>query len=359
VTVLGAYTKSPVLLVGNFLSAAGGSRGVCEELATRLPAVGWAVLTTSSKQGRLHRVLDMAAMVLTHRHHYHIAQVDVYSGPAFVWAEVVCLLLRRLGKQYILAMRGGNLPRFAHRWPGRVRRLLASAAVVTVPSTYLLEQMRDYRRDLHLLPNPLDLSVYTFQTRSKPEPSLVWLRAFHEVYNPSMAPKVVALLAQDFPETHLTMVGPDKGDGSLQRLWAAASQLGVERRISTPGGVSKGEVPTWLERGDIFLNTTNVDNTPVSVMEAMACGLCVVSTNVDGIPYLLEHEQNALLVPPNNPEEMAAAVRRILTEPSLAEHISRNARQKAEQFDWSSVLPRWDALFTYIGMKKSGKVASR
>jgi glycosyltransferase involved in cell wall biosynthesis len=76
----------------------------------------------------------------------------------------------------------------------------------------------------------------------------------------------------------------------------------------------------------------------------MACGLCVVSTNAGGITYLLEHEHDALLVPPDDHEAMAAAVRRLLTEEGLAARISRNARRKAEQFDWSVILPQWEAL---------------
>ena len=154
----------------------------------------------------------------------------------------------------------------------------------------------------------------------------------------------MALLAHDFPEIQLVMVGPDKGDGSLGQTKAAAAAAGVSHLIKFPGAVPKKEVPVWLKEADIFLNTTDVDNTPVSLMEAMASGLCIVSTNVGGIPYLLEHEQDALLVPPDDPQAMARAVRRILTEPGLGEHLSRQARRKAEQFDWSVVLPRWEAL---------------
>ena len=102
--------------------------------------------------------------------------------------------------------------------------------------------------------------------------------------------------------------------------------------------------PDWLTKADIFINTTNVDNMPISVLEAMASGLCVVSTNVGGIPYLLEDESDALLVPPNDPQAMTAAVCRILTEPGLAEKLSSNARKKAEQFDWSVIMPQWEAI---------------
>jgi len=74
----------------------------------------------------------------------------------------------------------------------------------------------------------------------------------------------------------------------------------------------------------------------------------VVSTNVGGIPYLLEDGQDALLVPPDDPEAMVRAVRRALTEPGLSEHLSRNARRKVEDFDWGTVLSRWESLFMEV-----------
>jgi glycosyltransferase involved in cell wall biosynthesis len=211
-----------------------------------------------------------------------------------------------------------------------------------------MEHMRPYRSDLRLLPNALNLNAYRYKLRRQPQPDLVWLRAFHEIYNPSLALKAGELLAAEFPGMQLTMIGPDKGDGSLQRFLQLARERNLIDRVSLPGKISKREVPNWMDKGDIFLNTTNVDNTPVSVLEAMASGLCVVSTNVDGIPYLLEHEQDALLVPPDNPVAMAAAVRRLLTEPGLAERLSRNARRKAAQWDWSVILPQWESLLTSV-----------
>ena len=334
-----------VLLVGNFLSSTVGTRSVCEELAGRLTNSNWPVITTSNKPSRLPRLLDMVTTIWQKRELYRVAQVDVYSGPAFFWAEIVCCALRRLGKPYVLILHGGNLPLFADRWPGRVRRLLQSAAAVVAPSRYLQEHLRPYRSVLHLLSNPLDLRAYEYNVRSQPRPRLIWLRAFESIYNPEMAPKVLCLLRESFPDISLIMVGPDKGDGSKQKMQALAERLEVGNRISLPGRVPKSDVPGWLNRADIFLNTTYIDNTPVSVMEAMACGLCIVSTNVGGIPYLLDQGRDALLVPPDDAEAMANAVRRILTEPGLAEWLSRNARRKAEQFDWGNVLPKWKELF--------------
>jgi glycosyltransferase involved in cell wall biosynthesis len=337
-----------VLLVGNFLSASGGSRGVCEELALRLADNGATVFTTSHKSNRMLRLWDMLRTAYRVRHQYKAAQVDVYSGPAFIWAEATCALLRLLKKPYVLTLHGGNLPRFSQQQPKRVKKLLATAEVVTTPSRFLQEQMIPYRSDLVLLPNALDLQRYPFRLRDRAQPKLVWLRAFHEIYNPSLAIGALRVLADRFPEIHLTMIGPDKGDGSLERARDHASTLGVVEKIAIVGGVPKAKVGEWLNQGDIFLNTTNVDNAPVSLLEAMACGLCVVSTNVGGLPYLLNDGYNSLLVQPDNPETMALAIRRILTNPALGRQLSQNGRTKAEQHDWSVVLPQWQRLFHSI-----------
>lgn len=345
--------KASVLIVGNFLSAVRGNHHPCEDLAARLAAQQWPVITTSHKLGRMPRLLDMVGTAWRRRRHYDVAHVDVYSGLSFLWAEAVCATLRLANKPYVLTLHGGRLPIFAARWPNRVKRLLSSAAAVTTPSRYLYESMSAYGAALCLQPNPLELDAYEFRPRERPRPRLVWLRAFHEVYNPTLAVNTLALLAPDFHDAQLLMVGHDKGDGSLARVHELAARRGVSQRLSVPGGVAKTEIADWLNRGDIFLNTTNADNAPVSIVEAMACGLCIVSTNVGGIPYLLEHERDALLVPPEDPAAMAAAVRRLLVEPELAARLSRQARRKAEQFDWSGVLPKWKALLTQAAFEKS------
>jgi glycosyltransferase involved in cell wall biosynthesis len=338
--------KHSLLMVGNFLSSSIGTRGVCDDLSLQLASSGWPVLTTSRQLHRPARLFDMLRTSWNYKDRYDVALVDIFSGPAFFWAEAVCLLLRQLGKPYVLTLHGGNLPSFARRWSRRVRRQLGAATFVTTPSRYLLEAMRPYRSDLELVPNPLDVNAFQYRLRENVSPRLIWLRKFHHLYNPSLAPRALALLKEDFPEICLTMCGPDKGDGALAEVRRTATDLGVSRRITFQAAVPAPDVPVQLGHGDIFLNTTNIDNTPVSILEAMACGLCIVSTNVGGIPFLLEHEYDSLLVPPDQPAAMANAIRRILTEPGLSKRLSANARSKVETFDWSKILPRWDKLLT-------------
>jgi len=340
-----------VLLIGNFLSASVGNRGVCEELAERLRDGGWTVLTASSRPGRVARLTDMLATIWSRRREYEAAQVDVYSGPSFLWAEAAAWTLRRAGKPYALTLHGGALPKFARRWPRRMRRLLGGAAVVTAPSGYLGEQLRAYRADLRLIPNALELARYRFRERTRPAPRLVWMRAFHEIYDPVLAIRVLARVRERWDAT-LAMIGPDKGDGSLERARAAAQELRVAGFVEFTGAVAKTAVPEWINRGDIFLNTTTVDNSPVSVLEAMACGACIVSTWVGGIPYLVRNGEEGLLVEPRNSDAMAEAVERVLRDRALAGRLSRAARAQVEACDWSVVLPQWRELLGSLTGKR-------
>ena len=334
-----------LLLIGNYLSGPGYNHNVWQDLAGHLPKVGFGVITTSSKEKKIPRLLDMLKTIWLRRNDYQIAQIDVFSGQAFIFAECSARLLRALNKPFILTLNGGNLPQFSQKHFQRVQQLLTMADAVTAPSMYLLDRMAICRSDIQLLPNPIEISNYPFRLRKYPKPAMIWLRAFHHVYNPTMAPRVLANILNDYPTASLVMIGPDKGDHSLQNTMEVTDHLGVEQKIKFPGAVLKSEVPMELNQGDVFINTTNFDNTPTSVVEAMACGLCVISTNVGGLSYLLNDGEDALLVPPDDPVAMGVAARRVLSEPGLAERLSQNGREKAEKLDWANILPLWNSLF--------------
>ena len=134
------------------------------------------------------------------------------------------------------------------------------------------------------------------------------------------------------------MVGPDK-DGSLNEVKKMAREKNLNCHFK--GKLSKEEWIKLSEGYDIFINTTLIDNTPVSVIEAMALGLPVVSTNVGGIPYLISNEENGLLVKPRDAEAMAKGILRLMENPEFAENLSKKGRLKAEKFNWPEVKQLW------------------
>jgi len=334
-----------VLFIGNFFLGVSGGKCASEELVDQLlRSSDWNIITTPFHFGRIKRLVDIINTILAKRSIYDVACIEVYSGLAFIWAEISAFLLYWMGKPLILSLHGGGLPALAARSPGRLKRLFSSASIVTTPSLYLQHTLKFLRNDIHYLPNGISLSQYLFLLRSDPAPQLCWLRAFHQIYNPLMAVKVVARLQKKFPDIHLAMIGADKGDGSFEQVVNFVQENDLEKCVFFFSAIPKKEVPSRLQKYDIFINTTNLESFGVAVMEAAALGLPIITTNVGELSYLWSNDQDALLVPRDDADAMANAVERILTEAGLAERLSRNARQKAGQFDWPEILPRWKQL---------------
>jgi len=340
-----------ILLLGNFLSERLSTRSPSEELSMRLASRGWIVSSASGRLNRAARFVDILRTILGERRDYEAANVDVYSGLAFCWAEAAGALLRILDKPFVLTLHGGNLLLLAHDSPTRVRHLLASADAVVTPSEYLATSLRGLRSDIRVIPNAIETGRYPYVGRLRPVPRLIWLRAFHKIYHPEMAVRVLHCVVQSEPLACLTMIGPDKGDGSLERTRRLAADLGLEGALDIRPGVRKEMVPTELAKGDVFLNTTNVESFGVSVVEAMACGLCVVTTDAGGIPYVVSNERDGLIVPKGDVAAMASAVLRVLKEPGLAGILSQNARETALRHDWSLILPQWEELFRTVAAR--------
>lgn len=332
------------LIVGNFLSGSLGNRGVCEDLAEGLRARGWPLVTASSRARRVPRLFDMLSTSWRARRRYSVAQVDVFSGLSFYWAEAVCRLLRSQRCPYVLTLHGGALPVFAQRRPERVRRLLCSADAVTAPSRYLVREMAPLRPDVVWLPNSIDLQRFRFRERTHARPRLVWLRAFQRDYDPALAIQAIAALRPKFSEITLVMHGADRGDGTLQEVKELVRALGVEDCVRINGAIEHRDVPEVFARGDIFLNTTKYESFGVSLVEAAASGLCIVSTNAGALADMWTDGRDALLTSRGDHVAMACAVRRLVAKPGLAARLSRNARRTAERYDREAILTRWEEL---------------
>jgi glycosyltransferase involved in cell wall biosynthesis len=272
-----------------------------------------------------------------------VAQVDIFSGAAFQWAEIVTRMLMRHGTPMVLTLHGGGLPAFARKHSKRVTRVMQRAAHITAPSPYLQQGLDFLGIPIDVLPNPVDLGALQFRHRVSIAPTLVWLRAMHAIYNPLMAVDVLARVRIYHPNASLMMVGPDKGDGSLTACKNKAENLGIGEAVTFVGAVPKSDVPAWLDKGDIFINTTTVDNTPVSVLEALAQGCCVVSTNVGGMPYLLENGSTGLLVPSNDVTAMSDAILGLLANPETAAALSKSGSTFASKCDYPLILDHWEA----------------
>lgn len=320
-------------------------------LAELFAEAGYPVVSASSSLNRYKRLVEILHTLLRQSHSIDLVCAEVYGGPSFVVETSIALLSRVLGLPLIMVLHGGNLPNFFVRFPRWSRFVLKQADVLVAPSSYLIDAARRQGFEARLIPNVIDLTNYPYTRRIVVKPHLIWMRSFHEVYHPEMAIEVVAALRSHSAEVKLIMAGQDKGlQLAVQRL---ASALGVDDRVVFPGFLSGHPKIQLLAQSDIFINTSRIDNMPVAIVEACAMGLPVVSTDVGGIPYLVTHEDTALLVSSEDAQQMALAISRLLNDHVLVATLSENGRKLAERSDWKQVRPQWEQLFGEILTKRS------
>lgn len=330
-----------LFIAGNFLSAKTGTRGMCEDLTIQLRKEGFLVFTASDKPNKIARMVDLLWTAWWNRKRYQLAIVEIYSGLAFEWAWILSKFLKLFKKPFIAVLHGGKLAEFYRTTPKKVSEVLNNAALICSPSLMLQSAFQKEGFQVEYLPNGIDLSVYPFRKRESFEPNIVWLRAIHEIYNPLMAIQAFKLVLGAYPEANLWMIGPDKADGTMPNLVAEIESLAKPEHVQIIGAVAKTDVPKWLNKADIFINTTNYESFGVSVVEAIACGLPVVSTDAGELPLLWRDGEEILLVPKGDAQEMAKKILELLNGEIQTEPIVIRAKEKVEQFDWESIVPRW------------------
>jgi glycosyltransferase involved in cell wall biosynthesis len=313
---------------------------VIETLGDQLERSGFTVFYAGTKLNPILRLAEMIYKTVWLRKKADYVLIDTYSTSAFWYAFIVSLVCRVAHLRYIPILHGGNLPERLKKSPLASDRLFRYSYANVAVSGYLNHEFKKVGYKANVIPNNIDLSKYPFRRRAKALPKLLWVRSFHSHYNPAMAADVLEKLIKTFKDAELCMVGPDK-DGSLKEFIEYVKSKELTNRIVITGKLSKEEWIKLSENYDFFLNTTNYDNTPVSVIEAMALGMCVISTNPGGIPYLLHDKIDACLVQTGDAEEMANQVSLLIQNKRASSTMSISARRTAEKFDWAQVKELW------------------
>jgi glycosyltransferase involved in cell wall biosynthesis len=331
--------RKNLLYIGNKLAVHGKNPTAIDELPIKLEAEGYEIITASSKQNKILRLLDMAFATVQNRNRVNLVLIDTYSTQNFYYAVIVAALCRFFKLPYMPILHGGNLPSRLKNSKRLSINLFGKAFTNVAPSKFMMRQFQTAGfQNITYIPNSLEIEKYPFQLRESITPKLLWVRSFSEIYNPLLVLEIVEILKKKGIDVSLCMVGPDK-DGSMQRCEKIASELKLP--ISFPGMMQKEEWIALSKDFDIFISTTNFDNMPVSVMEAMALGLPVISTNVGGMPFLIENGIDGILVPANSPESFVQAIEELCNNPLKSHNITKNARTKMESLDWEKIKHKW------------------
>ena len=271
-----------------------------------------------------------------------VAHVFSASYWSFLLAPVPALLAAKLfGKRTVLHYHSGEAEDHLSRWGMRVHPWLRMADEIVVPSQYLHDVFARHGYEARVVKNVVDTARFAYRERAPLKPRLLSVRNFEPHYRVEDVIRAFPPIKARYPEATLVVAGYGSQERSLHAL---AESLGVEG-IRFVGRVEPESVPALYASADIFLNAAVIDNQPVSVLEAFASGLPVVSTGTGDIAAMLRHGEAGMLVPAQNPTALASAVMHLLGHPQKALTLARRARAEVETYTWDRISAEWAEVY--------------
>ena len=257
----------------------------------------------------------------------------LFAAPA-IW------IARLRGTPVIVNYRGGEAESFFAAAPRFVHRTLAGASGLVVPSAFLEGVFRRFGFASRIVPNIINLQRFAVPrvAAQGSGPHIVVTRNLEPIYDIPSVLSAFALVLKRIPGATLTVAGsgPER-----QRLEDMAATLGIASAVTFAGRIDNEKIPALYASADLMLNPSTVDNMPISILEAFASGVPVVSTDVGGVPFIAEHGRTALLVPARSPGQMAAAMLELLLDTEKARRLSTAAGEEVKQYAWPVIREKW------------------
>lgn len=252
---------------------------------------------------------------------------------------------------YIISLRGADVPsnevkRFKHLYPllkPFIRFLWRDADALVAVSNGLREiALETDEVPIHVIPNAIDLALFTPQMEwervscEDGRVKLLFVGRLIKFKNVGTLLEAMALVKQ---ETATPFVLEVVGDGvERARLEEQAVRLGLASNVQFRGWVDRTEILPYYQNADLFVTASIWEGMPNTVLEAMACGLPVIASDVQGSEELVQHGRNGYLVPVRSAQAMAEAILLLLDSDRERRRMGRESRRIVEQtFAWERI----------------------
>jgi glycosyltransferase involved in cell wall biosynthesis len=269
---------------------------------------------------------------------YDVIHIFSASYFSFVLAPTPALLIGRLyGKKLLLNYHSGEAEDHLQHWQRSAIPTIRIADELVVQSPYLVRTFARVGLRATAIVNLIETDRFRFRERPALRPVFLSNRNFERHYGVDRVLRAFAIIQKRIPEARLIIAGDGPERTSLERL---ARDLKLKNTEFT-GRVGHERVVDLYDSADIFLNGSEIDNQPLSLLEAFACGLPVVTTDAGGIPDMVVSGKTALVVPRGEYEQLAASALQLLDDSALAQGIIQQAREECGKYQWGAVRNQW------------------
>jgi glycosyltransferase involved in cell wall biosynthesis len=269
------------------------------------------------------------------------------SYTSFLLAPLPAMGVARLvGRPVVLNYHSGEASDHLERSP-TARFALSRVESIVVPSPYLAGVFARFGLSAAVVPNMIDLATFRFRERDPLRPRFLSTRNLSYPYNVASTLRAFAEIQSARPDASLTLVGAGPEERRLKQL---AAELAL-RRVQFTGRVEPHAMAQLYADHDIYVQTPDLDNMPLSVIEAFASGLPVVSTRAGGMPAILESGREGLLVSVGDHHAVAAAALQLLDDPERARLYARNAHRACAAYTWATVRGQWLSIYRRTALR--------
>ena len=283
--------------------------------------------------------------------------VHVFANSGWAWylfATPAIWVAKLRGARVVVNYRGGNAARFFAGASPLALHTLKAADVVVTPSSFLQRVFAEYGMAAEVIPNIVDLTRFRSDVLRPggDAPHLIVTRNLEPIYDIPCAIRAFAMICACFPNARLSIAGVGPEREALARL---GNQLGLSDRIRFTGRIPNEEIPALYRSADCMLNPSSVDNMPISILEALASGIPVVTTNAGGIPDMVEDGATALMVDVGDAKAMADKTISVLRDRRLAEDLRRRGLGRVSSFAWPQIRQQWLKIYHGAGAGRHSK----
>src|SRR5262249_46081205 len=267
---------------------------------------------------------------------------------SFLLAPTPAILISRLyGKGILLNYHSGEADDHLRRWRRSAIPTLKLADQLIVPSEYLVDVFAEFGLPAKAIYNLIETDRFRFRERSVLRPKFLSNRNFEKHYGVDRALRAFARIQTHVPEAQLVVAGDGPERVALEQL---ARELKL-KNTEFVGRVGHDRVIELYDANDVFLNGSEIDNQPLSILEAFACGLPVVTTDAGGIPYMVDNGRTGLIAAKSDDEQLAATALRVFAEPELAQTLIQQGREECCKYRWESVRGDWLKVYSELACK--------
>jgi L-malate glycosyltransferase len=270
--------------------------------------------------------------------------VHVFSGSywSFLLAPVPAMIAGRgLGKQVVLNYHSGEADDHLSHWGSLVHPWLRLADALVVPSPYLRTVFAQHGYSARVVPNVVNVSRFRYRDRLPMRPRVLSTRNLEPYYRVDLVIQAFARFSREVPDATLTVAGYGSEERRLRELAASLAC----RTVRFVGKVDPDDMPGLYADHDIFVNASVLDNQPVSILEAIASGLPIISTAVGDIPEMVRNGETGTLAGADA-ADLAGAISRVWNDPDGARAMARRAHASLAQYTWASVRHHWFDIYS-------------